>query len=481
MKNISIKWKIFLFLIGFCGILLVMLWLFQVVFLDDLYKAIKINEIKSSENAIEKNINSESLSELVSRISISNDVCIEILSDDGTQLYSSDVLKDCILHKMPPIEKIHLIMNTQDKGGELLEYYNRDSFHNERYIDTNFIGRVPPQDPGMQESIIFSKIITNREGKIVIILLNSVISPVSSTVKTIRLGLYIITGFMLLFSILLAILIAKRVSKPIEKLNESAKILAKGKYNTVFSATGYREISELSDTLNFTANELSKVDNLRQELIANVSHDLRTPLTLISGYAEIMRDIPDENNTENAQIIIDETKRLTILVNDVLDISKLQSGKQSIHLQNYNLTGSIKSTIDAMNDLIKKDGYVIQFIYDQEINITADGPKITQAFYNLLINAVNYTGEDKSVIVKQIVTESRVKIEVIDSGEGISEENLPYIWERYYKGDKSHKRAITGTGLGLSIVKSIIEQHVGEYGVSSELNKGSVFWFSLKI
>ncbi len=481
MKNISIKWKIFLYLIGFCGILLILLWLFQVVFLDDFYKAIKINEIKTSGNTIQKNIDSEDLGELVSRLSINNDMCIEILSETGEQLYSSDVLWDCILHKMPPFEKIQLIMKTQDLGGELLEHFNRDNFKNERYNDKKFIGRVPPPDTGMQESIILTKIVANNEGKKMFVFLNSVISPVSSTVTTIRIELYVITGFMLVFSILLAIVIAKRVSKPIEKLNEAAKILAKGKYETEFSATGYKEIAELSDTLNFTAKELSKVDHLRKELIANVSHDLRTPLTLISGYAEAMRDLPDENNPENAQIIVDETKRLTTLVNDALDLSKLQSGLQSIHPQSFDFTGSIKSIVDAMNELLKRDGYSIKFIYDKELNITADEPKITQAFYNLLINAINYTGEDKTVIVRQIVTAGTVKIEVLDSGEGIAEEDLPYIWDRYYKGDKFHKRAVTGTGLGLSIVKSIIELHGGEYGVSSKLNEGSMFWFSLKI
>ncbi len=481
MKNNSIKWKIFLYLIGFCGILLILLWLFQVVFLDDFYKAIKINEIKTSGNTIEKNIDSEDLGELVSRLSINNDMCIEILSETGEQLYSSDVLWDCILHKMPPFEKIQLIMKTQDLGGELLEHFNRDNFKNERYNDKKFIGRVPPPDTGMQESIILTKIVTNNDGEKMFVFLNSVISPVSSTVTTIRIELYVITGFMLLFSILLAIVIAKRVSKPIEKLNEAAKILAKGKYETEFSAAGYKEIAELSDTLNFTAKELSKVDRLRQELIANVSHDLRTPLTLISGYAEAMRDLPDENNPENAQIIVDETKRLTTLVNDALDLSKLQSGMQSIHPQSFDFTGSIKSIVDAMNELLKRDGYSIKFIYDKELNITADEPKITQAFYNLLINAINYTGEDKTVIVRQIVTAGTVKIEVLDSGEGIAEEDLPYIWDRYYKGDKFHKRAVTGTGLGLSIVKSIIELHGGEYGVSSKLNEGSMFWFSLKI
>lgn len=128
----------------------------------------------------------------------------------------------------------------------------------------------------------------------------------------------IFAAFMILFSVMLALVIAKWIFRPIEAINNSAKMLATGDYSTQFKGTGYKEIAELSETLNYTAKELSKVELLRQELIANISHDLRTPLTLISGYAEAMRDLPDENNSENAQIIVDETKRLTTLVNDVM-------------------------------------------------------------------------------------------------------------------------------------------------------------------
>ncbi len=480
--NISIKWKIFIFLLGFCSALLVLLWLFQVVFLESFYKNIKIKEINSSAAAIIKNIENEDLPELIERIAVANDVCVEVVLENGMELFSSGILRDSIIQKMPPFEKAVLFKKTQEKGGELLEYYRHSDIYQERvYEENKFIGRIPPPGVERQETIIYAKVITNDSGRSVMLLLNSVISPVNATVTTLRTQLYYVTGFMIVFSAFLAFVIAKRVSQPIERINESAKMLASGNYETEFHGDGYKEISELSETLNYTAKELSKVEGLRQELIANISHDLRTPLTLIGGYAEAMRDFPNENNAENAQIIVDETRRLTTLVNDVLDISKLQAGAQGLHLRDYNLTESIKATIKRMNGMLRKDGYVIEFLYDREIYITADETKISQAFYNLLINAINYTGKDKSVFVRQTADSGKVKIEVIDSGEGIAKEDLPYIWDRYYKLDKTHKRAVTGTGLGLSIVKSIIDLHEGEYGVSSEINQGSVFWFSLSL
>ncbi len=482
-KNISIKWKIFVYLIGFCTLLLILLWLFQIVFLDSFYKNIKINEVKKTASIIMKNIDNENIGEIIENLSVSNDVCIEVLSENGTVLYSSDVLTDCIIHKMPQFEKMRLVNQTVENGGELLGYYNRGSFFGNVLNRNRFGNRElePNMNMNLQETIIYSKIITDKNGDKIILFLNSVISPVEATVKTLYIQLYYITGFMIIFSIILALLIAKRVSRPIEELNDSTKKLAIGDYNVKFDASGYKEIKELSKTLTYTASELSKVDRLKNELIANISHDLRTPLTLISGYAEAMRDLPNESTPENAQIIVDEAQRLTTLVNDVLDISKIQAGKEVLNVAPFNLTEMINTAIKRMREMVKNLGYKIEFEYDKQVNVIADETKIYQAFYNLLINAINYTGFDKIVEVHQIVEGDTVKIEVKDTGEGVSEENLPYIWDRYYKIEKTHKRAVAGTGIGLSIVKSVIEMHGGKYGVVSKTNEGSTFWFSLNI
>jgi His Kinase A (phosphoacceptor) domain./Histidine kinase-, DNA gyrase B-, and HSP90-like ATPase./HAMP domain. len=280
---------------------------------------------------------------------------------------------------------------------------------------------------------------------------------------------------------MLAIIIAKYISKPIEQINRSAKALATGNYETEFHGSGYLEIKELSDTLNTAAVELSKVERLRRELMANVSHDLRTPLSLIYSYAEMMHDFPDEVTPEQSQIIMDEAKRLSSLVNDMLDLSLIESGASKLNKAYYNLTESLKATVSRMNELVKKEGYKLIFEYNEDVNINGDEVKITQAFYNLLINAITHGGDDKIVLVRQIVNGNTVKIEVADHGNGIRKSDLPYIWERYYKVDKNHKRPIMGTGLGLSIVKKVIEMHDGSYGVESEEGKGSIFWFSLKI
>ena len=279
----------------------------------------------------------------------------------------------------------------------------------------------------------------------------------------------------------IAITTSHYVSKPIHDTTKEAKQLAQQNYDLTFSGGNYRELCELNDTLTYSAHELKKVDELRKELIANISHDLRTPLTMITGYSEVMRDIPGENSPENIQIIIDEANRLSQLVNDLLDISKLESGAVAMENKTLCLTDCIKGIFKRYTKLTEQGGYSIEFEYEKDVYIYADELRISQVLYNLINNAVNYAGEDKTIIVKQTVNDNEVRIEVIDHGVGIEEDKLEYIWDRYYKVDKEHKQAVVGTGLGLSIVKNILNQYDAKYGVDSILNQGSTFWFTMKI
>lgn len=476
INKLRLKWRIFAFIFGFCTLLLVILWFFQIVFLGSFYRGIKEMEIKNDVKTIGNNIDNKNLSDLITNISGDGEVYIEISSLEGTNILSSTNTK----YKISLKDKIDMISKAKSNNNEFYQHII-NAPPKEPEGNKNFVGELPPTNMQPTQSLVYIKLVEDSSGKTFAIIINAVISPLNATVTTLRYQLYVVTGIMLLLSVLIALIIAKRISKPIEEINKSAKQLASGNYNIHFNGKGFLEIGELSDTLNTAATELNKVEVLRRELLANISHDLRTPLSLIYSYAEMIHDFPDEVTPDQTQIIMDETQRLKTLVNDVLDISKLESGIQGLSLKKYNLTKSVKNTAERVGELVKNNGYCISFIYEKEVFIYTDETRITQVLYNLLINAINYTGEDKRIILRQRVTNETVKIEVTDTGEGIAPENLPYIWDRYYKIDKKHKRAIMGTGLGLSIVKKVIELHGGNYGVESQVGKGSTFWFELKI
>lgn len=429
MDKLKLKWRVFAFLLAFCALLLLVLWLFQTVFLTDMYKYIRKNEIKEAIAVVRENIDSPNLQAVLTGLETDKEIIVM-----PAQEFS------------PPPQR-----HGQD---------NRDRF--------------------APESITKTEEFTRQDGRTVSLTFYAMITPVDATVSTLQMQLYIITAIMVLLAVIIAMIISNRISKPIEDINKSAKVLAAGSYDTHFDGKGFLEIRELSDTLNTAAAELSKVERLRRELMANVSHDLRTPLALIYSYAEMMHDFPDEVTPEQTQIIMDEANRLTTLVNDILDVSQLETGAIELKKSNFNLTESIGAAVERMAELVKNDGYSLAFEYGGDVYVNADEVKIMQAFYNLIINAVNYSGNDKEITVRQSVLNGYVKIEVIDNGEGIEPENLASIWDRYYKENKKHKRAVTGTGLGLSIIKKIIDLHGGSCGVESESGNGSVFWFSLK-
>jgi signal transduction histidine kinase len=461
---------------------------------------IKKNELNNAMKNVISVIDDEDIDTAITTIAERYDICILITDKTGNNLYSAETATGCMIHKVRNDVLTSIYQEALENGGEVEIGSNIDSeedkypknvpqndynYYKEEYSRSDVEGKFDklPNMPNKsdEESLIKVKVVTVKSGDTEVIFLNSVISPVSATVHTLRIQLIYISVIMILLSLLIAFIISRRVSKSIIKVNESAKELAKGNFDVEFQGKDYKEITELSETLNHTTKELAKTEVLQRELIANVSHDLRTPLTMITAYSEVMRDIPGENTPENVQVIIDETKRLTVLVNDLLDMSKIQAGVTVLETKEYDLTESISASIERHSKLLEPYGYKVMFEYDCHVLVEADEFKIYQVIYNLIGNAVNYAGDDKTVKVRQIVKNGKVRIEVIDRGEGIPKDKLENVWDRYYKLDKNHKRAIMGSGLGLSIVQNILKLHNAQYGVESTEGEGSVFWFELKV
>lgn len=507
-RKISIKWSIFGYLLIFIVILLVILWVMQTVYLERFYKGIKEKELTKAVFEVVDIINDSNYKDQIDDIAKNNDIRIILADSEGQRLYDAGSAATEMVSRLDKDQIVRLYGMAQDNQGEVLisskkglldgvsSDFPREREEESKQGETQFDTGVPPDwdkrddikkmfdipENSRMETMMVAKIILNDKNQEIFIIADSVITPVEATVHAIRTQLIYISFIMIGLSLVMAVLISFHISKPIIKINNTAKKISEGNLKIEFEEKGYREISELSATLNYTVQELTKSELLQRELIANVSHDLRTPLTMITGYAEVMRDLPGENTPENVQVIIDEARRLTGLVNDLLDISKLQAGVENVEMKEYNLTAGIKSVIERYAKLVEQKGYVITFQYEEpEVWVEADEFKIYQVLYNLVNNAVNYTGEDKQVTVRQIVNGGIVRIEVTDTGEGIPEDQLHNVWDRYYKVDKTHKRAVMGTGLGLSIVKNILKLHNARYGVKSTPGQGSTFWFELKI
>ncbi|MBQ2980934.1 MAG: HAMP domain-containing histidine kinase [Lachnospiraceae bacterium] len=493
--KLSIKWKIFIYMLGFTAVLLGLLWLFQTVYLDEFYKKIKTDELEDACESVIEVIDDENNSTIentkaIEAIGASFDICIRVVNTYGTDIYATEQNMQCNVHKLRRDQILGLIAEAKLNGGSYrarLENKKHDFFMTDDKGVTNMeniLGKDKYENmPKMSdaESIIAVDVVKDATGRELVIMINTIITPVDATVHTLRIQLIYISIIMVILSLVIAIVISLKISKPIIKMNDSAKKLGKGEYDVHFEGDGYKEIAQLSETLNQAAVELSKAEGLQRELIANVSHDLRTPLTMITAYSEVMRDLPGENTPENVQVIIDEAKRLTTLVNDLLDVSKLQAGVMELNAKQYDLTESIESVLTRYSKFLEQNGFTVDFEYDRHIVVEADEDKMYQVIYNLVNNAINYTGDDKKIIVRQRVNGSIARIEVIDSGEGIAKEELANVWERYYKVDKNHKRAVMGTGLGLSIVKNVLKLHRLQFGVESEVGKGTCFWFEIRI
>ncbi len=300
---------------------------------------------------------------------------------------------------------------------------------------------------------------------------------------TTRLGarMLLIGVFVVLFSFVIASAVSGWITKPIREIIEKTQRLAQGDFNVDFHGSDYgTEMVELANSLNFARDELSKTDRMQKELIANVSHDFKTPLTMIKAYAsmimEISGDIPEKRN-KHAQVIVDEADRLATLVNDVLDLSKINSGMVALEKKPVDMSLYTREVLDKFAYLQETKGYTFVTDIEDDLFTSADELKIGQVLYNLIGNAVNYTGEDKTVYVSlKKTSDSTFSFFVRDTGKGIKPEEIATVWERYYRSSEAHKRPVKGTGLGLSIVKSVLDKHGFRYGVESKVGEGSVFY-----
>ncbi len=455
-KGNKINKIIIIGLIAFSSFILLFVFLMQIVFLNSFYDSYKSKQLENIKKSIinNRNIDINTLEE----IALNNGICISVYSNGLNETISNTYNKGCIIG---------------------------DQKTSESYVE-EFVKSGKTEDTLFKISRRFGNKTIIKAIKVnnnTYIFLNSSLQPLDASITLLKSQFIYIVLITLSVSIIISYILSKLISNPITKLSDSAKKVANGNFDVSFdSNTGLAEVNELANTLELAKKELSKTDELRRDLMANVGHDLKTPLTMIKAYAEMTRDLdnqPKEKKIENLNIIIEETDRLNVLVSDILDLSKMQAKTYELKIEKFDLDELIRNVIKRYYILIDNEGY--EFIYNnkESIFIEADKNRIEQVIYNLINNAVNYTGDNKKVYINIKKEKKKIVVEIKDTGKGISEEDMKYIWNKYYHNEKKHKRNAVGTGLGLSIVKSILESHNYKYGVKSTVGKGSTFFFEI--
>jgi signal transduction histidine kinase/uncharacterized membrane-anchored protein YhcB (DUF1043 family) len=288
----------------------------------------------------------------------------------------------------------------------------------------------------------------------------------------------------MLLALILVYTLSRYMVKDITKISVAAKKLSKGDFTTRVSIKSKNEVGQLASTFNDMAEDLQKLEGLRISFVANVSHELRTPLTSIQGFVQGILDgaIKPEEQETYLNTVLSETKRLNLLITDLLELSKVESGKFPLNMRIFDINELMRRCLITFEHAIDKKELEVDVLFTGErLYVNADPDRIAQVVTNLLDNAVKFSRPKGRLTLRTQVYEDKVYASVKDTGEGIPQKDLPFIFEQFYKVDKSRGRKVQGTGIGLSIVKKIMDQHGEKIWVESKPGEGSVFTFSLKV
>ena len=456
-KVSSINFKTLVYLVIFSVTILLLLFLSQNILLKFSYENYQENKMRT----IVSNISGFSSDELITElegIAYDNSVCIQYSLNTGDKILYNTLMVGCGLNKN----------NSQitDLMDDIMESDGTTS--NIKLINNVLETKALLSGIRVDDGYVF--VYSNLE-------------DIDGANIVLRGQLIYITIIIIVLACFISYFLSIKITKPITNITKKAKELGEGRYDIEFERSDVLEIDELATTLNHVEKDLSKIDELRRDLMANVSHDLKTPLTMIRAYAEMVRDISykdKEKMDKDLNIIIEETERLNVLVNDILDLSKMQADADTLDIEEFDLCEVIHEVMKRYEILKTTEDYEFIVKMPDKAMVKADRSKIMQVIYNLVNNAINYTGDDKKVYVTLTESKKEYLLEVRDTGKGIKKEEIPYIWDKYYKKDNKHQRNVVSTGIGLSIGKEILSKHKFDYGVKSVEKEGSTFYFKIK-
>lgn len=459
----SIKTTTLLSFLMYAMILVAFLWVLTSFFLDTYYQKMRTQEVIRTADAVEAQYlkGSAGFDKYVVETAEINGIYIQIKSFDEVLEYNGSGISQEEAGFADDITRIDSRLAAADTDSVAETRHTGSSDSEARLVYASRIGSGP------------------TTASLYII---SPLYPDQITIRIVKNMLGYITFILLSIACFLAYALSRRITWPIENLTRSATELSQGNYNVRFDGAAFTETKELARALNKASYEMEKTDFYQREILANVSHDLKTPLTMIRSYAEKIIDISGDNpekRNADLQIIISETERLNRLVTDMLSVSNLQSNNVEMHREVFDLAEAAEDVYESFMVLGSSQGYEVHFHPCKPAYVMGDRSRIMQVMTNFVSNAVKYSGDNKFIDIKLVKSNKKVTFHCIDHGVGIPSDEQSHVWDKYYRTSANHERDIEGTGLGLAISKSILNLHSAKYGVKSEEGKGSDFWFEM--
>ncbi|SKA83102.1 Signal transduction histidine kinase [Caloramator quimbayensis] len=448
MKGIRLKLFIYI------SLLMILLLLFNILLqssiLNRYYSNTEKDKLISYAQIIEKNLlNPKELSSQIDRISSNLNARVSIYDDRGNIIYKDYSHMMGMTGKIMNIEKSNLELVLK---GQVIYRTDEVMLRQSKIISLGYPAKV--------------------NGTVAAIFIHIPTVEIKSTVENISKQFTYLLFIAILISFLGAYILSNKFTKPILDIKNAAKKISEGNYDVRLNIATNDEIEELSNTINVMSENLTKTEKLRRDFIANVTHEFRTPLGIIKGYAEALYDdiVPEDEKKQYIEDIIEEVGKLNRLVNENLELSKIESKSIKLNFQNFNLYDLLKDIVDKVK-IIKGNRRIN--LSGEDVFINGDMEYLERAILNIISNSIKHTKDD-GLIEISLKSENKTSITIKDDGEGIEKEHLPYIFERFYRA----KEKGTG-GLGLSIAKEIIKLHGGEIKVISKLGEGSVFEIKL--
>lgn len=468
----SIRFRLWIAFIIMTVFMLAILWVYELVYYSVIHISIEesaifgmgneITEFMVKDPDLNNNLDSQPFRKYIENMAKANRINIIVLDDADNVVYYALVGSGAVPKGLTPTIKALY----EEKVEE---------------FDAGYVFNTT-RDTSIEYIVAYGqkKVLGTRTLKLFV---SSEVSPLVATRNNIMSQLLIICGVLLIIGVVVAYVGSGFAAKPMRELTIRVGEKSRGKIDEMLPTnTPLAEINELSAAFNDALAKAESNNRFRRDLLANVSHDMKTPLTMIRAYAEMIRDITGgnmEKSAKNASIIISETDRMSSLISEVIELAQLESGAFELHPAIFNLSDLIQETIGHFSIIEDAKGYLIESEISQDVFVMADSERIARVLYNLIGNAMNYTGEDKKIFIRcRKMDDGKVIVSVIDTGKGMTQQELYDVWGKYYRLVQD-KRKVLGSGLGLSIVKSILELHNVRYGVRSIKGKGSNFWFEL--